>query len=100
MNEAFSDAKNRTASAISHGSPILQSGVSSESAFKSSSDSAEFISVFITPGAIALTVIPDGPSSLANAFVQESVSRSIPMEKLSFQATQRDCFGLLPVAMN
>jgi len=34
----------------------------------------EFISVSITPGAMQFTVIPDGPTSLASAFVNPIIA--------------------------
>ena len=69
MNEAFSDAKNNTAFATSEGVPSLHKGVSSQSSANTSCERAEFISVEITPGSIAFTVIPEGPSSFAKDLV-------------------------------
>ena len=54
---------------IEKGEPIFMRGVSSLSTAMSSSPRARFMSVAITPGAIAFTRIPEGPSSLASAFV-------------------------------
>ena len=70
IKEASSDARKYTAAATSCGLPIRQSGVSSASASRVSLECMAFISVSMTPGATQLTRIPEGPSSLASAFVK------------------------------
>ena len=61
--------KNITASATSSAVPMRPAGVSSMSALISALLRREFILVSISPGATQFTVIPEGPSSFANALV-------------------------------
>ena len=67
--QAEEDAKNNTASAISFGVPMRCSGVASTNSLMVASSSLPFISVSISPGAMQFTVMLDGPTSSANAFV-------------------------------
>ena len=69
IKDAESDARKTTVAATSSHLPIRHIGVDSISSAMVSSDKTEFISVSITPGSTQLTVIPDGPSSLASAIV-------------------------------
>ena len=70
INRLRSSAKNKIACAMSSGSPIHPSGVSSLNSSFVSSSSAAFISVSTTPGATQFTWMPDGPTSFASAFVK------------------------------
>nr|DAP49452.1 MAG TPA: hypothetical protein [Caudoviricetes sp.] len=60
----------RTSEATSSACPMRPAGISSSSTTRSSSESQAFISVSIAPGAIALTWMFEGASSLASAFVK------------------------------
>ena len=53
-------------------SPIFPNGISSFISSNSSFVNLEFIFVYIIPGAIEFTLIFEGPSSFANAFVKPS----------------------------
>ena len=70
INEACSEARNNTACATSSGVPKRLTGVSSTRVLNVSASSVAFISVWMTPGSTQLTVIPEGPSSLAMAMVK------------------------------
>ena len=63
-------AKNQMAWATSSGVPRRSKGVSSARAARVSGERAPFMAVSITPGATQLTVIPEGPTSLARARVK------------------------------
>ncbi len=69
INEDFSSARKSIALATSSGVPILPTGVSSLRTSSVSLSNPLFIGVSITPGATAFTVMPDGATSLARAFV-------------------------------
>ena len=69
IKEAPSPARKSAAAATSEGSPLRRRALSSARSASSSGGNALFISVSITPGAMAFTVIPEGPSSLARALV-------------------------------
>ena len=56
--------------AASSGVPICSKGVSSRRASRSAGERSPFMGVSITPGARQLTRTPEGPSSLARAFVR------------------------------
>ena len=66
----LSSAKNETAFATSSGVPSRITGISSRSISTVSLPSFVTISVFITPGDTAFTVIPDGATSFASALVR------------------------------
>ena len=60
-------------SATSSAVPNLPNGISSHSAFFSSSDRCAFIGVSITPGEIQFAVMPDGANSFAHDFINASM---------------------------
>ena len=70
IKDDSSEARKYASDATSCGVPIRIKGVSSIIDAITSSVSDAFISVRITPGAIAYTVIPEGPTSLASALVK------------------------------
>ena len=69
----LSSINNSTHLDMSIGCPILPSGISFSMSFNSLSVKSEFISVSTIPGAIELTLIPDGPNYLAKALVNPSM---------------------------
>ena len=70
IKDALLDARKVTTPAISEGVPFLHSGVSSAKLDRVSSPKDVVISVVITPGATQFTLIFDGPTSWASAFVK------------------------------
>ena len=70
MNEALSEARKATASAISSGLPSLPRGVSPASLSSVSRPSTCTISVSITPGATQFTRMCDGASYIAKERVR------------------------------
>ena len=69
MNRASSPARKRTASATSSGAPMRPRGASPARAARSSGVRKAVMSVSMAPGATQFTRMPEGPSSLARAFV-------------------------------
>lgn len=85
INDAESDESQYTLSATSDASPFLPRGVSAARAESVSSPRELVISVMMTPGQTQLTLIPDGPTSLASAFVMP-ISAALEAEYMTSHA--------------
>ena len=85
-----------SASATSSGFAKRPAGISASNSARSSVVKKAFISVSITPHAIAFTAIPDGANSLARAFVRIIKKADDLFAKLKYLAVAVGSLTILP----